>query len=114
MLTHAEAGGDVAGVHRRAQERAHHALSLGVVELIGTVVRAEADHRDGALAEMELAREQASRMGDLAVAGDLLLQQHGELLAFLQLALEVDVVGERPDELEHRLRGHIGGNRALL
>src|SRR6478672_4081302 len=77
----------------------------GVVELVGAVVRSEADHRDSAFPEMELAREQSSRMGDLAVAGDLLLQQHGELLAFLQFALEVDVVGERPDELEHRLRG---------
>ena len=53
-------------------------------------------------------------MGDLAVAGDLLLQQHGELLAFLQLALEVDVVGERPDKLGPGLRWHVGGDRALL
>ena len=32
-------------------------------------------------------------MGDAAVAGHELLEQHGEFLAFLQLALEVDVVG---------------------
>ena len=52
MLAHAEARGDVRGIHRRAQEGAHHALALGVVELLGAAVRAEADHRDGALAEM--------------------------------------------------------------
>ena len=43
-------------------------------------------------------------MGDAAVAGDELLEQHGEFLAFLQLALEVDVVGEGADELDHRGR----------
>ena len=63
MLAHAEARGDVAGIHRRAQERAHDALAPGVVELVGAVVRSEADHGDGAFPEMELAREQSSPDG---------------------------------------------------
>jgi hypothetical protein len=114
MLAQAEARGHLGRIHWRAQEGAHDAFALGIVELVGAVLRAEADHRDEALAEMELAGEQASRMGDLAVAGDELLQQYGELHAFLQLALEVDVVAERADELDHGLRWRAAGHAARL
>ena len=113
MLAPAEARGDVAGIHRRAQERAHDALALGIVELVGAALRAEADHGDGALQETQLARQQAALVGDLAVAGDQLLEQHDEALAGLQLALEVDVVGERLDELAHRRRRRAGLDAAL-
>ena len=50
----------------------------------------------------------------LAVAGDELLEQHGEFLALLQLALEVDVVGERADEFDHRRRRRARLDAALL
>ncbi len=53
-------------------------------------------------------------MRDLAVARHQLLEQHGELLSLLQLALEVDVVGERADELDHRRRRRAGLDAALL
>ena len=53
-------------------------------------------------------------MGDAAVAGDELLEQDGEFLAFLQLALEVDVVGERANELDHRRRRRARPHAALL
>ena len=104
MLAQAEARRHLRGIHRRAQEGAHHALALGVVELVGAGLGPEADHRHRALAEMQLAGQQAAGMGDLAVAGDELLEQHGEFHADLQLALEVDVVGEGADELDHRRR----------
>ena len=114
VLAHAEARGDARGIHRRAQERAHDTLALGVEEAIGTALRPVADDRDGALQETQLAREQAPGMRDLAVARHQLLEQDGELLALLQLALEVDVERERPHEVDHRRRRRAGLDAALL
>src|SRR6185436_11837503 len=80
----------------------------------GAALRTEADHGDAALVEMELARQQAPGMRDLAVAGDQLLEQYGELHALLELALEVDVVGERADEIDHGSGRHAAGDAARL
>ena len=114
MLAHAEARGDLRGIHRRAQEGAHDALAIGIVEAVGAALRPVAHHDHGALEQAQLARQQAAGMGDAAVAGHELLEQHRELHALLELALEVDVVGHRADELDHRLRWHAELHAALL
>ncbi len=71
-------------------------------------------HRHRTLQQAQLAGEQAPGMGDAAVAGDELLEQHGEFLALLQLALEVDVVGKRANEFDHRRRRRPRPHAALL
>ncbi len=53
-------------------------------------------------------------MRDRAIAGYELLEQHGELHAFLQFTLEIDVVGERANELDHRGRRCAGLHAALF
>ena len=53
-------------------------------------------------------------MGDAAIAGHELLEQHGEFLSLLQFALEVDIEGQGADELDHRRRRRAGLDAALL
>src|SRR6185437_10686466 len=72
------------------------------------------DDRDRARGKLHLARQQVAAIGHAAVAGDELFEQKGEMLTLLQLALEVDVVGKGPDELENGRCRSAGLRAALL
>ncbi len=112
MHPHAEARGDVRPVQRRAQEEAADVLAV-LVEVLGLrgAGRLEAIEAGGLSLGPDLGIEQLAGLDSAAGGGDLAVEHQAELVVRMDVAAEVELVGEQLDHLGGQLRGGAGRHR---
>lgn len=106
MAAHAEPRGESGAVHRRPKQRLANALALLIEEVDFAVRRLEPEEAVRLGADGQRGVAKLSVMSDAAVRVLEPFEQQVEPVAGMNVALEVDVVAEQANEIDHHAGRH--------
>lgn len=114
MPAHAEAGGEPRTIERRAQEATGQGAAIRVIPggiAIGFDMAPDAEFTAG---QDEGGVEQLAMAEQVAIRGAQPFEGHGDAIARLDVALEVDLMGQRADQGMGKRRGHAGAGQGQI
>src|SRR5690606_24272036 len=106
VLAHAEAGRQPCAVDGSTEQCLADAFAVLVEIFDFAVLRLEAVELQSTSSDGDRGVRDLSLMGDTALFRVVALEQRVELIAGMYVALEIDIVAEAADEIDHHARRH--------